>query len=227
MSERALSVAGVGAAFFAIASVVLFGVVIGFDPSVGAETFARIARTAPDEVGFIRWGAITDMLGYYLLPAGIVVAVRDRIPWPNATVRDVATSAFVVYATIGSIGTAILAAAVPSLVESGADGQLTLRSLLLVVEGLWHWLEPIPFAVWAWGMAFAFRGRSTMWSLVFGALALGGILVWLGRVLGLDALLIAGLGLLLGPFPFVFAAVAAWAPARESRSTPTNSGRQA
>ena len=211
MSARWASIAGIAAAALAITSVVLFGVVIGFDPSAGAETFDRLAAASPEEVGFVRWGAITDMLGYYLLPAAVVVAVRDRIPWRSDAARDVATAAFLVYATVGSIGAAILAVVRPPLIEPGAQASVSLVAQLLVVEALWHWLEPVPFFTWALMMAIALRDGPILWKTLFAVLACGAVFVWFGRILDVDPLLVVGLGLWLFPFPLVFAAAATWA----------------
>ena len=210
MRSRALSVWGMSAAVFAIASALLFGLALGFDPSAGAETTERMMGASPTEASFIRWGALADMLGYYLIPAALIVAVRDRIPWTSSTMRDIATVGVLAYAVMGSIGAAALAATVPSLVDAGPDARLTLETLLRVVEGIWQWLDPVPFTAWAIGMALAFRGRAALWLVAFTVLAVGGVLVWFGRILVIEPVLIAGLVLWLGPFPFVFAAIGSW-----------------
>ena len=220
MRDRVLSWWGMGAAGFALASIALFGMAIGFDPSAGAETTDRILAASTGDASFIRWGALADMLGYYLIPAGLIIAVRERVPWTSSVVRDISTVGFVAYAVMGSIGAAALAAAVPALIEAGLEARLTLETLLRVVEGIWQWLEPIPFTAWAFGMCLAFRGRSTLWFSAFAVLSSGGALVWLGRVFDIEPMLIVGLTLWLGPFPFVFAAIGSWvtAGAREEAS---------
>lgn len=217
MTGRSLSLWGVSAAVFALVSALLFGFAIGFDPSAGAETTERMMEASPTDATFIRWGALADMLGYYLIPAALIVAVRDRIPWTSSTMRDIATVGFVAYAVMGSIGAAALASTVPPLIGAGPDARLVLETLLRLVEGIWQWLEPIPFTAWAVGMALAFRGRSSLWFAAFSVLTMGGVLVWLGRILDVEPVLIAGLVLWLGPFPFVCAAVGWWASAGAAR----------
>ena len=218
MSDRLLRVMGLAAAVFAVASVVYFGVAMGFDPSAGAELVQRLATVEASDAVFVRWGAVTDMLGYYLLPVVVIVAVRKRIVWPNPTVRDVVTVAGVMYGTIGAIGAAALASAAPALIESGStDAQLVLETLGRVVQGLWQWLEALPFIVWAGGVALALRPVRPVYSAVFGVMSLGGVLVWIGAIFELLPVLIAGLGLWLIPFPVVIGAVAWWAP-REATS---------
>ena len=217
MKGRILSLWGVSAAVLAIASSLLFGLAIGFDPSAGAETTDRMLGASPTDATFIRWAALADMLGYYLIPAALVVAVRDRVPWATSTMRDIATVGFLAYAVMGSIGAAALAATVPPLIDAGPAARLTLETLLRVVEGIWQWLEPVPFTAWAIGMALAFRRAGSSWFVAFTVLAAGGVLVWFGRILGIEPVLIVGLVLWLGPFPFLFAAVQWWAPARTAQ----------
>ena len=60
------------------------------------------------------------------------------------------------------------------------------------------------------GVSLALRSGSVLWSHAFAVLAVGAALVWIGRVLGLDPVLIVGLVLWLFPFPFVLAAAGAW-----------------
>jgi hypothetical protein len=207
-----MSIVGAASALFALTSVLLFGMAIGFDPAAGARTTQRIASSSAGDAGYIRWGAVTDLLGYYLLPAGVIVAVRNRVPWTSETARDVSTVAGVVYATIGAIGAGILAAAAPPLIEEGAEARTALETVALTAEGLWQWVEPIPFFVWAAGVTAAFRAGASSWSWLFGTLAVGAVLVWFGRILDIEPVLIVGLGLWLAPFPLTFATVGSWAP---------------
>ena len=213
MTDRRLSAVGAAGAFFALVSVVLFGMAIGFDPAAGAETTERFVRASSEDASFVKWGALADMLGYYLIPGALIVAVRDRIPWSSSTARDISTVGGVAYAVMGSIGAVVLAVAAAPLIGDGPDSRLTLETVARTVEAIWQWLEPIPFTAWAVGMALAFRGRSSLWSAAFSVLTMGGVLVWFGRILDVDPMLIAGLVLWLGPFPFVFAAVGRWASA--------------
>ena len=46
--------------------------------------------------------------------------------------------------------------------------------------------------------------------LVSRVLAAGAVLVWVGRVLGIDPVLIIGLALWLFPFPFILAGAGMW-----------------
>lgn len=219
MTDRALSLWGVGAAVFALASAVLLGLAIGFDPAAGAETTERFVAASSEDAVYVKWGALADMLGYYLIPAGLIVTVRNRVPWTSSTVRDIATAGGVAYAVMGSIGAVVLAVAAAPLIGAGPDSRLTLETTARMVEGIWQWLEPVPFTAWAVGMALAFRGRSSLWLAAFSILAVGGVLVWLGRIVDVEPVLIAGLALWLGPFPFVFAAIGSWVSAAENEAS--------
>jgi hypothetical protein len=212
MTGRILSLAGVTAAGLGVISVVLFGIAIGFDPAAGAETTQRLVAASSEDALFVKWGALADMFGYYLIPGALIVAVRDRIPWPSSTVRDVSTAGGVAYSVMGSIGAALLAVAAAPLIGAAPDARLTLETVARGVEGIWQWLNPVPFTAWSTGMALAFRGRASLWFGVFSALAAGGVLVWCGRVLDVQPVLIAGLVLWLVPFPLAFAMIGSWAP---------------
>ncbi len=136
----------------AVASVVLFGLALGFDPGAGSELVERLRDAEPGDATLVRWAAVTDMLGYYLFPVALIVAVRERIPWSSTSSRDFATVAGVLYGTIGAIGAGMLASAAPPLIEGAAPGsRVVLQTLADTVEGLWQWLEPVPFTVWAGG----------------------------------------------------------------------------
>ena len=102
--QRLISFLGIAGAVFAVASAVLFGSAFGFDPGAGSELVERLRDAEPGDATLVRWGAVTDMLGYYLLPVALIVVVRERIPWSSTSSRDLATVAGVLYGTIGAIG---------------------------------------------------------------------------------------------------------------------------
>lgn len=210
-TDKVLMPLGIAGGVIAGASALLFALAIGFDPAAGAELVARIHDVDPDDAVFVRWGALTDMLGYYLIPAAVIVLVRNRLPWTSPGARDLATGGGLMYATIGAIGAAALAAAGPPLIGSAdLSAPSNLTTLVRIVEGLWQWLEPLPFLVWTAGVSLALRSRSALWSRAFLVLAVGAVVVWIGRVLGIEPVLTIGLVLWLFPFPFVLAAAGVW-----------------
>ena len=208
--QRLIPFLGIAGAVSAVASAVLFGLAFGFDPGAGPELVERLRDAEPGDATIVRWETVTDMLGYYLFPIALIVVVRDHIPWSSTSSRDLATVAGLLYGTIGAIGAGMLAAAAPPLIESAAPGsRVVLQTLGETVEGLWQWLEPVPFTVWAGGVGLALRDHK-VFSALFGLLAVGGVLVWVGRILALDSVLIAGLIVWLLPFPFVLATAGWW-----------------
>ena len=207
---------GVAGAVSAVASGVLLGVAIGFDPQAGTELVQRVVATEPQDAEFIKWAALTDMLGYYLVPATLVVMVRDRLTWTSSTDRDLATAAGLMYATIGAVGAAILAAAAPPLIRAGTPEALhDLDTLVRMVQGLWQWLEALPFAVWTAGVALALRKDHPVYAGLFAVLAAGGVLVWIGAILAVDVLLTIGLIAWLAPFPVAAATIGRWSAVSE------------
>ena len=207
-ADKLLTPIAIAGGAIAGVSALLFALAIGFDPSAGAELVERVVATDPEDASFIRWGAVTDMLGYYLIPAAVIVMTRTRLPWTSSATRDLATAAGLMYATIGAVGAGALAAAAAPLIESGGTAELT--TLVRIVEGLWQWLEPLPFLVWTAGVMLALRSRSGVWSAAFAVLSVGAIVVWIGRVLGVELVLTVGLVLWLFPFPFVLAGAGMW-----------------
>ena len=211
MSDRALATFGGASAALAVTSALCFGYAMGFDPGAGAEMVERLGMISPGDAALIRWAAVADMLGYYLLPAVLVIFLRDRLAWTSPVWRDLASVAGVIYATVGAAGAALLAAAGPPLIEDGSEQALArLETLGYAVQGLWQWLEPVPFGVWMAGTALALRARLPRYAALFVVLSLGAALVWAGRVLGVEPVLVAGLVLWLAPFPFALATVARW-----------------
>ena len=220
MARRMVSgveVVGGLAAVCALASVAFFGLAMGFDPGAGSELVERLVATDPTDAAFVRWGAVMDMLGYYLLPAAVIVAMRKRLTWAGPVSGDMATIAGIMYATIGAIGAGLLATTGPPLIEEGSrDSLLLLETVGNGVEGLWQWLEPLPFTVWAAGVTIALRTSRSRFALLFAVMALGGVLVWIGRLSGLEPVLVAGLILWLGPFPVVMATAGVWGHSRSA-----------
>lgn len=208
ITERILAPVGIAGGVIAAGSALLFALAIGFDPAAGAELVDRISRVEPGDAAFIRWAAIADMLGYYLIPAAVIVMTRTRLPWTSPTARDVAIVAGVMYATIGSIGAAALATAGAPLIESGNTSELT--TLVRLVEGLWQWLEPVPFLVWTSAVSLALRSRPGPWSWAFAVLAVGAAIAWVGRLFGIEPVVTIGLVLWLFPFPLILGAAGVW-----------------
>jgi hypothetical protein len=197
---------GLAAAGFAAASVLFFGLALGFDPMVGTELVDRILETDTGDADALMWGAVFDMFGYYFLPAVVMIALRARLRWPSRLTADLATAGGLAYAVVGATGAAILAAAAPPLIEQGNTGAL--ETVARTVEGTWQWFEPVPFAAWAVGVALALRAGSSSLSGLFWLLSSGAALVLLGQVLDVTFLLAVGLTVWLPVLPLAVVLVA-------------------
>jgi hypothetical protein len=199
-TERVVGLATITGGILALAAGALFLAAVDFDLRSAVDIREALATSAADP-DLVRWGAVTDMAGYYLLLAPLVLYLRRTQPWRSPVIGDVAAFAGLAYVVIGAAGAAVLASAAPRLMEAGQETEV-LRALIdAVVGGLWQTLEPLPFACWAIGVGVLLRrtrphlGTS---AIVMGvaALAVSG-----ATITGLDALFVAGLVVWLGVLP--------------------------
>jgi hypothetical protein len=198
---------GIGGAVFAGLSLLTFAFAMGFDPMAGAEFVERVVETDSGDADWIRWGAVTDMVGYYFLPAALMVFLRNRLPW-RSPLSDIATLGGLAYAVVGAAGAGVLAAAAPTLIEGG-DGD-ALETVARTVQGMWQWFEPIPFGLWALGVALALRPKQSAFSRLFFVIAGGAALVLIGLLIEVEVVLAIGLTIWLGLFPVALATVGMW-----------------
>lgn len=196
----------IGGAVLAVASNLLFGMALGLDTSE-LSAVPRFSSVPPERAGLVRWGALTDMLGYYLPAIPVAVYLRRRLA--DGFTTDLATVGGVAYALIGSMGAAALAATAPSLLRDGsAEAAALLEALTnLVVAGWWQTLQAIPFAMWMVGMAAALpdhrRGlRAFSWILACAA-----VITAVARLLAVEPLALAGVAAWVVPFPVWLLAV--------------------
>ena len=149
----------------------------------------RLLGVGSSRAQLLRWGALTDMLGYYLLLVPLFVCVGSELRPRGGPIVDLFTVAGVLYAAIGATAAVVLAEAGPVLLRAydqadpAARGGIALAFQVLtnaVYKGAWQTLEVLPLAVWAAGT---------------------GVLVWSKRrVLG-------GIGITMGILGLVSAAV--------------------
>ena len=210
-NARAVAALGWSSAFFAVLSTVLFGIAMGFDPGAGSDLVERLPAVEASDADLIRWGALADALGYYLLPAALTLVIRRRLsftgPW-----GDLVAAAAVVYGAAGGLAAVVLATAGAPLIEGGSNGDLQiLETLARGVLGVWQWFDPVPFTLWAAGIALALRSSRGPYAVLFACLALGGALVLAGRLVNAEPVLVVGLALWLAPFPVAMATAPRWA----------------
>lgn len=181
-----------------LASIAAFGAAFGFQQDALVPDLTQLS---PSDAGVFRWGALTDMLGFYLAPIPIMVYLRQRAAASDALKAALGATAGVTYAVIGSIGAVILASSVPPLIDGGTQAARDMLSLIrdVVFVGLWQTLETIPLAVWMLMTANQLeRGWLKVVALVIAA---GSAVAAAGRLFEVDAAVMAlGPALLLFPF---------------------------
>jgi hypothetical protein len=143
----------------------------------------------PEVAALLRWGALTDMLGYYLLFVPFFVAVGVDLRRRAGALGDLLTVSGLLYAAIGAVAASVLAIAGSDLVglyhsstgatrEAAAVGFRTVADV--VYFAAWQTLEVIPLGAWAIGSGLLLRRARP----VLGAtgIALGAV-CWLSSVL--------------------------------------------
>lgn len=207
-AARLVAAAAIGGAVLGVVSNLLFGLALGFDISE-LSAAPRYSSVPPERAGLVRWGALTDMLGYYLPTIPVAIYLRRRLTGWNGFTADLATAGGLAYAVIGSLGAAALATTVPSLLRDGSEAAAALLEALtdLVVVGWWQTLQPIPFAVWMLGIAAALpvhrRGLALFTRVLAGAAAI----TVLGRILAAEVIALVGVTVWVVPFPVWLLAV--------------------
>jgi hypothetical protein len=140
----------------------------------------------PATSALLRWGALTDMLSYYLPMAPIALALRDRLRGRDPAVADLATLAALGYVIAGGVAAVSLAWAGPLLVDAYTGGvpdrTATAADFRLLVDvvfrAIWQTLDGILLAAWflgLWHLAQRVDRRFALLSLALGVLALAGV----------------------------------------------------
>ena len=113
-------------------------------------------KTGAANVSLVRWGAVTDMLGYYLLLVPLFLAIGAQLRARHGTSADLFTLGGIAYALLGASAAAVLAATMPGLYADMrlAPGPATQAAGVVVDAvfiGVWGTLETIPLGLWALG----------------------------------------------------------------------------
>jgi hypothetical protein len=128
-----------------------------------------VIKMSPSSGELLRWGALTDMLSYYLLFVPLVLCVGRELRRRHGAIVDITTVAGVMYASIGALAAVVLATAGPLLMDAYQEAgtgdraglELAFRTLTAAVAtGAWQTLEIIPLGVWAVGTGIVQRARS-------------------------------------------------------------------
>jgi hypothetical protein len=169
-----------------------------------------LVRVGPDRAELLRWAYLTDMLGYYLLLAPMVLALRRELAPPGRRAGlELATAGGLAYVLVGATGAVTLAVVSPPLIRGAAAGDATAVMMFTTIteavhHGLWQTLDAITGGIWLVLTGLAMRRVGTpalgVTAVVMGAASLIGSA---SRVLDVEPL-IAVLFPLLAALPIWF-----------------------
>lgn len=161
---------------------------------------ALMLTGGPASAMFLRWGALTDLFGYYLPMAPISLALWLALRPRDRLLADVALLGGLAFAGIGGTGAAALSFAGPMLIDAygaaGADREAITVVFAVLVEvifrAVWQTIDAIAVATF-------FLAIGTLISPLqrgFGRLSLGlGVLSMVGLVLNNLGLLLVLYGI--------------------------------
>lgn len=203
---RVASLSAIGGGVIALASVLLFAAAFGF----------RLGAVAPDlttvpasHAGLLRWGALTDMVGFYLASVPVALWLGRRPHSGHDEATAVATTAGIIYAVVGSVGAVTVATVVPPLLGSdsaAAAGTLELVRRMVFV-GLWQTLATIPWGVWLVVVGRRLRPRSPWLGGTALGIGIAALTTAVARVVDLEPVAIVAVSSAIVAFPVWLVAV--------------------
>lgn len=148
-----------------------------------------------------RWSMVLDIFGYYLLIVPLVLLLRTSLRYRSGGWADLFSFCLLAYCLIGAVGGAMLATALPTLIQQYAAipaHRVALQTVFTgytdgIYRGLWNLLEEFLAGVgWVgFGAALRLRHRRLgLVSLILGAACLADSA---GTALNIDAIASAGL----------------------------------
>lgn len=199
-ARRLAVAAAVGGGVLALTSGLLLGAAFGFDVVDVAPDLTALPRS---RAGLLRWGALTDMLGFYLLSIPVILHLAQRYDAGRDPAMAVATAAGLAYAVIGSIGAVIVATVAPPLLGETTPQATAALDLVrqVVFVGLWQTLETIPWGVWMLVVGIRLRRSSPWLGGVALAIAAAALTAAAARLLAIEPLVGVPVALAIGLYP--------------------------
>jgi len=148
-----------------------------------------------------RWGMVLDVFGYYLLIVPLVLLLRTSLRYRGRGWADLFSLCLLAYCLIGAIGGAVLATALPTLIQQYAAigaHRAALQTVFTgytdgIYRGLWNLLEEFLAGVGWIGVGAALRPRHRRLGLVTIILGAACLVDSAGTALNIDAIASAGL----------------------------------
>ncbi|MGQ0848211.1 MAG: DUF4386 family protein [Actinomycetota bacterium] len=167
-----------------------------FRPGVLLEP-AELLELGASAASLLRWGALTDMFGYYLLLVPLFLAVGTVLRRHRGPLVDLFTVGGLMYVVIGALGAVVLATAAPPLMEAYESAgpaarpgtALAFATLVdAIYKGAWQTLQVIPGGVWLIGTGVLLGGRRPVLGAIGVSAGLAGLAWSALRMLEVDLL---------------------------------------
>ena len=206
--QRFTAVAAIVSFLFAVASNVLQGLATNASQEVFANPVILLSIGATG-ASLMRWGLLLDMLGYYLLLLPAALFLQRWCGPRNSTWVRFYTTCGLGYILIGAAGAAVLAAAIPVLIEAyaaSAGQRAALETVFVTIwnvvyGGLWNVLGELLAGIWFLGIGLALRSERRIFAVVSTILGLAALLDSLGMMLSVDAIALPGLFIYIALLP--------------------------
>lgn len=217
--QRTAGGLAVTAGILAIVSLVIGLAGVNFDFEVFSDSSALVAAGS-EAAGFVRWSFWLNMLGNYLLLVPLALLLY-RWRKTGSGSAQLFTTGGLIYLVLGAAGSAILASALPFLMEQFATAAATQQEILsiqfqvvnAIAEGGLHGvLQNFCGAVWFLGMGYLIQ--KDLRGIGILAMVVGGFLLLntAGNMFNIEALSLLGLSanILLAPIWSIWVGVYLW-----------------
>ena len=198
--ERMAAIAAVVSAPIAAANIVTMFAAVHFEVTAMSHPLLLIRQGATGATLW-RWSMVFDTLGYYLLIVPGVLVLRSRLRRADPNWTDLSTLCLLAYCLVGAIGAAILATAIPPLINGyAASGshRVVLETVFngysnAIYRGMWNLLEEFLAGIGWIGMGLVLRREHSRLGRTTVLLGTACLVDSLGVALNTDALAMAGL----------------------------------
>ncbi len=187
--------------FTAMASNVLQGIPVNFNPNVTANPVLFLS-VGTHGANLLRWGLILDMLGYYLLLLPLALFIHYWSKAKNPIWVNFYTTCGLGYILIGATGAVTLAVVQPPLINAYAQGSVEQRTFLetifgtiwnIVYGGMWNILGELLAGVWFLGIGLLLRSERRIIGIIGMIVGASALIDSLGNIVGMESLALVGL----------------------------------
>jgi hypothetical protein len=202
--QRWAALAAVASAPVALASIFVGLPAVNYDFGALSHPLTLIERGGAGVANALRWGAILDMFGYYLLIAPLALFLDAWLRVRHGLWARLFAGGLLAYVLVGAAGAAVLAAVTPRLfglyASASAEQRPAIGALYVTVNdavsaGLWNLLEEVVVGVGWLGLGVLLRRERPVVGIVTIVLGAACLLDGTGVIFGWEGLATAALGL--------------------------------